>query len=178
MPKEVVITRKQVIVVDTVDSNEYGDMLFTDKEGTNYKVGNKRVQFFEGVIVSGAAVQLNYAEAYNKEYIYNAVQVKGELPEAKDPIKPELQEDEPTDEALRKMISKGEPSPAQLKKPTEKPPAPQEVGMWWKEIGLWLREGKVKEDTPWGKSLKLSYFNEMKRVLPLVVVPDEEIDIF
>ena len=100
MAKEVVITRDQIIVVDTVSSNQWDDLIFTDKEGNEYKVGNKRVQYFDGVIVSGVAVQLNYAVSHDNEYIYNAVQVKGELPPPKDPIKPELQEDEPTLEQL------------------------------------------------------------------------------
>lgn len=74
------ITRKQVIVVDTVESNDYGDMLFTDKEGKNYKIGSKRVEYFLGIITEGVAVELSYSTAYNKEYIYSAVQVKDGLP--------------------------------------------------------------------------------------------------
>lgn len=82
------ITRKQVIVVDTVESNDYGDMLFTDKEGNNYKISSKRVQYFEGVVVEGTGVELSYSTAYNKEYIYSAVQVKDGLPP---PVKAETQ---------------------------------------------------------------------------------------
>ena len=97
---EAVITRTHEIVVDTVESNQWDDLLFTDKAGNSYKVGNKRVHFFEGIIVPGVAVKLNYAEAFNREYIYNAVQIKGELPPPTKPIEPELQEDEPIPEDL------------------------------------------------------------------------------
>ena len=100
---EVTITRKFEIVVDTVESNQYDDLLFTDKGGNNYKVGNKRVHFFEGIVVPDAAVQLNYATAYGNEYIYNAVQVKGELPPPTFAIQPVPQEDEPPPEELETL---------------------------------------------------------------------------
>lgn len=90
---ETTIVRSEIVVVDTVDSNSYGDMLFTDKAGKSYKVGNKRVQYFENVIIPGVAVELNYATAYKKEYIYNAVQVA--IPKEVEPLEPEPQIDEP-----------------------------------------------------------------------------------
>jgi len=75
------ITRSEVVVVDEASNNAYGDLVFTDKGGNTHKVGNKRVQFFTDVIIPGKAVQLNYAVAYEKEYIYNAKLVEGELTE-------------------------------------------------------------------------------------------------
>ncbi len=146
------ITRKQIIVVDSVDSNEYGDMLFTDKEGNNYKISSKRVQYFEGVVVEGMGVELSYATSYNKEYIYSAVQVKDGLPP---PVKAETQRagDAPTTR--------------------EKPLAPQEVGLWWKEVGLWLREDTdIKKDSPTYKAWWYAYFAEMKRVLNIIIDPE------
>ena len=74
------ITRSINIVVGSVEENSYGDMLFTDKEGNNYKIGNKRVQFFKDVIIEGNAVQLNYTTGYGKEYIYNAKPIGDMLP--------------------------------------------------------------------------------------------------
>ncbi len=77
---EQTITKTQIIVVNEVGTNIYGDLTFTDKAGGSYKVSNKRKSYFGKVILSGAAVQLNYAmSSFGKEYIYSAVQVKDQL---------------------------------------------------------------------------------------------------
>lgn len=81
---EAKITRQEVITIVTVESNDYGDLLFTDQNGTGHKISNKRVSYFD-IIKQNATVQLNYAEAYNKEYIYNALPVGDQLPPAKAP---------------------------------------------------------------------------------------------
>ncbi len=85
---EQAITRTQIIVVGGVGTNDYGDLTFTDKDGGQYKVSVKRKQYFEGVITSGVAVQLNYAVYKGKEYIYSATQVKDQLPPPQQPIPP------------------------------------------------------------------------------------------
>ena len=78
--KEVEITRSEVIVVASIEYNNYGDMVITDKEGKTYKIGEKRVHFFKDTLAVDMASKLNFASAYNKEYIYNATPVEGELP--------------------------------------------------------------------------------------------------
>ncbi len=81
MPEQA-ITKTQIIVVNEVGTNTYGDLTFTDKAGADYKVSVKRKQYFEKIIVQGVAVQLNYAmSSFGKEYIYSAVQVKDALPQ-------------------------------------------------------------------------------------------------
>ncbi len=77
---DVEIIRKQIIVVDAVGNNSYGDLTFTDKEGKEYKVGNKRISYFRDVIISGAAVQLNFSTYKGREYVYSAELVKDGLP--------------------------------------------------------------------------------------------------
>ena len=47
------------------------------------------------------------------------------------------------------------------------PVAPQERGMWWKELGESLRYGLIDHSKPHGRALKYAYFNEMYRVLNL-----------
>ena len=80
MSEKDTIIRTQIIVVDVVGENSYGDLTFTDKEGTAYKIPVKRKQYFDKIIISDEAVQLNYAmSAFGKEYIYSAVQVEGKL---------------------------------------------------------------------------------------------------
>ena len=81
---EAEITRKQIIVVNEVGTNTYGDLTFTDKDGGQYKIGTKRKPYFEKVIIPNMAVQLNYVmSSFGKEYIYNATQIKDELPTVK-----------------------------------------------------------------------------------------------
>ena len=41
---ETTIVRSEIVVVDTIDSNSYGDMLFTDKAGNNI-INIKLIQF-------------------------------------------------------------------------------------------------------------------------------------
>ena len=80
---EVIITRKQVIVVDTVAINTYGGLAFTDKEGGKYKIGKARIGHFEKIIQPDVAVQLIWADNPHKtgtEYIYSAEPVTGKLP--------------------------------------------------------------------------------------------------
>ena len=80
MTAEATISRTQIIVIDNVGENPYKDLTFTDKEGKQYKISNKRRQFFDKTIIPNVAVELSYAEAYGKEYIYSAAQVKDKFP--------------------------------------------------------------------------------------------------
>lgn len=47
--------------------------------------------------------------------------------------------------------------------------APQERGMWWKQLGDDLRSGHVDISKPFGKTLRLRYFAEMFRVLDIEI---------
>lgn len=95
------IVRSEIIVVDTVEYNDYGDMLFTDKGGGNHKITAKRISHFKDVILPESAVTLNFAMAYNKEFIWNAVPVAGELPPPTKPVPPQPQPGEPTPAELK-----------------------------------------------------------------------------
>ncbi len=78
---DVEIKRKEIIIVDSVSKNSYGDLIFSDKSGKEYKISNKRVQYFENVIQPNMGVELHYAiSSFGKEYIYSAIQVKDTLP--------------------------------------------------------------------------------------------------
>ena len=84
--QKVEITRSQDIVVKTVSSDSYNNLLFTDTEGGSYKVSDKRVQYFNGVIVPNQAVRLNFAmSSFGKEYIYSAVPAE-QIIKAKEPV--------------------------------------------------------------------------------------------
>jgi hypothetical protein len=54
-----------------------------------------------------------------------------------------------------------------VQKPTTEPPAPQEIGMWWKEVGDWMRKCYIhnKELPTELKSFNAPYINRMAKVL-------------
>ena len=79
--KEPEITRSEVVVVDSKELNDYGDLIFKDKGGNSHKISNKRADALSRFIVEGKAVELNYSEYMNKEYIYTARLVEDALPE-------------------------------------------------------------------------------------------------
>ena len=79
--KEPEIVRTEVIVVDVAHTNDYGDLMVTDKGGGAHKIGNKRPHLFDQFI-PGRAVELGYATYMNKEYIATAKLVElGDTPE-------------------------------------------------------------------------------------------------
>ena len=125
------ITRTQIIVVGEVSKNTFGDLVFTDKAGGQYKIPVKRAQYFEKVIVPGAAVQLNYVSnphTPGEEYIYSAVQVKDILP--------------PT---VTAAIAESKLPPKPKPDPELPPISGQQTGMTTKELGDMIRAGKLKE---------------------------------
>ncbi len=63
-----VITRFIVVTIANKNLNTYGDLIFTDAAGTEYKLGKKREKYF-GAIQPGKTVKLSYAEYMQKEYI-------------------------------------------------------------------------------------------------------------
>ncbi len=146
---EAVITKSKVITVGAVDHNTYGDLTFTDKEGNSYKVAVKRIKFFESIITPGAAVKLNYAEAYGKPYIYSAVRVEGALPPAVKPQEPLQEHQEVIKEAVKSTTT------------AVKEVSGQEQGMWWKEMGECFRTGLFKKDEGVGKTLWIRYCSQM-----------------
>ena len=106
MDKE--ITREEEIVVARVYDNSYGDLLWTDKAGKEYKVSNKRVKYFEKIIQPNVAVKLYFAlTTAGKEYVNKAERVDDLLPP---PTKP------------------GEPLPEHQEEIKKALPAPQGVG--------------------------------------------------
>jgi len=148
-PIKAVITGSAIIVVDTVNHNDYGDLTFIDKESNSYKIAVKRIKFFESIITPGAAVKLNYAEAYGKPYIYSAVKVEGALPPPVKPQEPLPEHQEVIKEAVKSTAT------------AVKEVSGQEQGMWWKEMGECFRTGLFKKDEGVGKTLWIRYCSQM-----------------
>ena len=48
-------------------------------------------------------------------------------------------------------------------------PAPQEVGMWWKELGEMLRAKDIDMTKPAGKAMRTAYYAQMLSVLDIKI---------
>ena len=130
--------------------DDYGNYRFKDKSGKEHKIGTKREDFDELCKLiddnPDRAVSLEYDEYKGRSYI---VGVK-------------LLEIETQDE------SRIPTPPAEATSGPAKPGqefAPQEIGMWWKEIGENIRAGITKYDTPIGKAQIAAYSARMHLVL-------------
>ena len=64
-------------------------------------------------------------------------------------------------------------SPPESTKPLTITKNPQEIGMWWKELGESLRYGLIDQNRKSGKHLRNTYFKEMFRVLN-IQSPEED----
>ena len=76
------ITRYEVFTVSEATKNNYGDLIVTDTQGNEHKIGNKRSRLFE-VFQPGAEVKVGYAVYMQKEYIASAEQTGTHIPEVK-----------------------------------------------------------------------------------------------
>lgn len=47
--------------------------------------------------------------------------------------------------------------------------APQEIGMWWKELGEMIRAGDIDMTKPAGKAMRTAYYAQMLSVLPIKI---------
>lgn len=63
---------------------------------------------------------------------------------------------------------------AKAEEPPKSQPAPQELGMWWKEAGEMIRTGYIKKDTDVGGVVYRAYFAKMLDVLGIKVEKKEE----
>ncbi len=44
------IIRKEVVVVESMDYDKYGNLLFKDKEGHEHKLGEKRIHLADKIV--------------------------------------------------------------------------------------------------------------------------------
>jgi len=143
MANKPVIVRTEVVVVDSQETNQYGDLLFTDRAGKQHKVSNKRDWLFDKVI-DGAAITLGYAVYMDREYLADILDVANQLPP---PVKPQIPADAPKPTAYAEKV------------PTHREPAPQEIGMCWNNVGAGVRDGSIERDFPkQGVSIKSQYY--------------------
>lgn len=137
---QVEIIRKEIIVVDHANLDQDGNLIVVDKDKKSHKV-NQRHSSLHPVFQPGMAIELGYGSYMNREFIHTAIQVKKELP---DIPKPEVKHD------------------------TKSEPVPQELGMWWKELGECLRkDGFFTPDVQ--TSLKRVFLSHMYSTLNISI---------
>ncbi len=133
-----------IIVVGVTREDEYGNLWVTPAGGGDeVKIGEKRSQLHE-LFEQGKAVMLHWETYRNRAYVSDARLVEGELLES---VKPDGPPPQP-----------GEDQP-------KVKPAPQEIGMWWKELGNRIGDGSIERDYP-NKAVKIKhdYYKRMSEV--------------
>lgn len=78
---ETKIVRTEVITVQSTTKNQYGDLLVTDTQGKEHKIGVKRSALHD-VFQTGAEVKLGIGNYQNHDYIATAEQTGNHSPTA------------------------------------------------------------------------------------------------
>ena len=149
------MNQPEIIVITNLRYDDYGNSLFENKLDTNsdtFKVNKKESKERQDLI---AVIEANQEKAIkvvwdsfkNKAYIKSASPYEGETPVK--PTPPPSHEDEPTTEELA----------------TPKPPNPQEIGLFWKELGSRIGDGSIDKDYPTAAvKIKGQYYKKMSEI--------------
>jgi hypothetical protein len=156
---QVEITRKQIIVVDHSEIDQYGNLIVTDKEGEPHKISAKRSQLGE-FIIPGRAVEFQFAEYMNKEYIANAVLVETPIPQPTPTKYPDKPSDAPE--------SKSTPS-KEVKYTSDTRSQEIETNMWWKIVSDCLGNGVIDRKSTVGGIIERVFKVKMMQVLGIEV---------
>lgn len=145
-----------IIVVGVTETDGYGNLWVTPAGGGDkVKIGEKRSQLHP-LFEQGKAVMLHWETYRNRPYVANAKLVEGELPPPVKPILPALEQ-------------------AKIDADLREKPSGQEVGLWWKEMGEWLRVKEFEKGAdPFWKSLRKAYFAQMFSVLNIKIEDKKE----
>lgn len=133
---EIKIVKKTIVTVADKEENQYGDIIFHDREGNQYKLGVKRAHLNEKLVV-GQAVELGwgrYKDATKSiEYIADVKLVSEELPKGEEV----------------KEIPFEEPPPKPKPDTGKYMPSGVEIGRCWNAIDALYIGGKL--NTLFGK---------------------------
>jgi len=147
---EQVIERYEVITPNAVTEDSYGNISVHTTDDKEVKINKKHESLHDLVRQASdntRAVKLGYAVYMNKEYVHTAELFDGKPPEAR----------------------QVEPITAGKDKEILKVPAPQELGMWWKELGEMIRAKDIDLTKPTGKALRTAYYAQMFAVLGIKI---------
>lgn len=151
------MAKETVIVVETTDLDDYGNLKVFDKGGGTTRI-NKKHEYLHKLFEPGSAIKLTWDSYKGKEYVNDAVLVEGELPP---PQKPGILPDH------QKEVDKARASVRE--------PSGQEIGLWWKEIGEGLRSGYFEKhiDRATYLAMDVAYFAQLFNVLDIKEVKIE-----
>lgn len=142
-----------IIVAGQRRIDEYGNLWVAPAGGgEEIKIAAKRSQLHP-LFQQEQAIVLHWATYKNIPYVTDAELVEGKLPP---PVEPQVPDDYPGKEEIPPIV------PPQVF-------APQEIGLWYKEVGKLYRADLIKKDTPEGLALIAAYFLKMKQVLGITV---------
>ena len=127
MPKEPEIIETIPVLVVKKEENDYGDIVFYDENGVDYKLKKKRIDAYGGFIVEGRMVDISFAEYMNNKYV-----AKLAFSEAPPP------NTEPATVEPKTLVQHAVSQGAVIDKPSG-----QEIGMTTKEIGDMIRSEKL-----------------------------------
>ncbi len=149
------IERRKVITVAHAQLNDYGDLLVTDTENNEHKIGKKRAQLHE-LFQTDAVIELGYASYMNREYIAVAHPSEG-VPPKPSSAAPPKETPKPSDKMSKDDWAEKDRS---TKESIEKQ-------VWIKELGLCIREKNIDIAQPLGKFLRTWYYKKMMDALGL-----------
>lgn len=142
-----------VIVVGGTRLDEYDNLWVTPAGGGDeVKIAKKR-EALHPLFEQGKAVLLHWETYMDKAYVAKAEAVAGKLPP---PTEPGMLKEH--QEVIQKAVAETKPKPA-----------PQELGMWWKELGEMLRAKDIDTTKPVGKQLRTVYYAQMLSVLDIKI---------
>jgi len=155
MAREVEIIKQDIVVIHPDPQNMSEDesyLHFADQSGAMHRIKKNRTSAVELIKNNpGKAVSLNYGSYMNKEYIHTVDLVGDKLPPGVEP-------------------------PKDMTPPRGIPQiAPQEKGMWWKEVGENFRAGLFKKDDDGnGALLWRAYVTQMLASLEINIKSKKE----
>ncbi|MCJ7828673.1 MAG: hypothetical protein MUP81_02900 [Dehalococcoidia bacterium] len=130
---EIKIIKKEIVIPVDRNENGYGDILFHDKAGKEYKIGNKRAHL-GSEIIEGHAVELGYSNYTDKNHIDHIYIAEARLVESALP--PPVKAHTPDEEGAAKLK-------AEVKPETPHTISGQEIGRCWNAIDALYIGGKL-----------------------------------
>ena len=134
----------------TLEAGDYGDyMKVTGVDGNGKEVAKNIGEKFKDkwdLLQENATVNIKMVQRDRKWYV-----------DSIEPIKIEIDETKITEQQAA-VAAKVEP-------PVTKPIAPQELGMWWKELGNRIGDGSLDKNYPKNAvRIKAAYYKKMSEV--------------
>jgi len=136
--------------------DQWENFFFKDNAGKEHKVGakNKKKDEIVKIIVAnpGRAVEIAYDTVTGKEgKVFDYIKL----------VEIQVDETKITEQQVAPLVAKTAP-------------APQELGMWWKELGECIRSGVIDKDFPnMATKIKGQYYKQMETVTGIIMKKED-----